>query len=102
MRKKNEKCIGYCGRIGLEKHLEDIIHLAKKFNGEILIAGEGPARKDYEELANKINANNVKFLGKIPHEELPKFYSKLDFLFFLLLLKHRDWLHWRQWHAEHL
>ncbi len=80
--KKNEKCIGYCGRIGLEKHLEDLIYLANKFNGEILIAGEGPARKNYEKLANEINANNVKFLGKIPHDELPKFYSGLDFLVF--------------------
>ncbi|PKP59870.1 MAG: hypothetical protein CVT88_04395 [Candidatus Altiarchaeales archaeon HGW-Altiarchaeales-1] len=78
---KNERCIGYCGRIGLEKHLEDLIYLAKNFDGEILIAGEGPAKKYYEKLANK-TSNNIKFLGKIPHEELPKFYSELDFLIF--------------------
>ncbi|MDI6730897.1 MAG: glycosyltransferase [Candidatus Altarchaeum sp.] len=79
--KKNEKCIGYCGRIGLEKHLEDLIYLADKFNGEILIAGEGPAKKYYNKLADKIS-NNIKFSGRIPHEELPKFYSSLDFLVF--------------------
>ncbi|NCN64713.1 MAG: glycosyltransferase family 4 protein [Candidatus Altiarchaeum hamiconexum] len=78
---KNKLCIGYCGRIGIEKHLEDLIFLAKKFDGEILIAGEGPAKKYYKQMANKIS-KNIKFLGRIPHEELPKFYSCLDFLVF--------------------
>lgn len=77
---KNERCIGYCGRIGYEKKIDDLINLAKKFSGEILIVGDGPAKKHYEKHTNKYN--NIKFLGKIRHDELPKFYSKIDFLIF--------------------
>lgn len=85
LKKEKERCIGYCGRIGYEKHLEDLIYLSEKFDGEILIAGEGPAKEYYEKLYKKLSkskSNRIKFLGKIPHEELPKFYSKLDFLIF--------------------
>jgi len=84
-KEKNKRCIGYCGRLGYEKKIEDLINLGKKFKGEILIGGEGPAKSDYEKMANNISDNTggcIKFPGKIPHNELPKFYSKLDFLIF--------------------
>ncbi len=72
----SKKVIGYCGRIGLEKNLDDLIKIAPFFDGEILIVGNGPAVDYYKNLARKFR--NVKFLDFLKREELPYFYSALD------------------------
>lgn len=77
---EDEKVIGFCGRFGYEKHLEDLIGIADKFNGTILIAGKGPAEEYYKSLAR--NKKNVKFLGFLSREELLEFYSSLDLFVF--------------------
>lgn len=66
--------IGYSGRISEEKNLEDVIGLAHRFNGTLVIAGEGRCREELERDA----PGNVKFLDFIPREELPAFMSSLD------------------------
>ncbi len=68
--------IGYCGRHGHEKHLEDLIRIADMLDGKILIAGDGPAHSRYQKMAK--GKDNVKFLGFLPRELLPNFYSSLD------------------------
>jgi len=84
IKKNEEKVIGYCGRLGFEKHIEDLIFLCEKFDGKILIGGEGPAKRYYENIAFKLKnkKGEIKFLGEISHEQMPEFYSKLDFLIF--------------------
>lgn len=72
--------IGYCGRIGYEKRIEDVINLAPKFNGTIIIAGGGPQDEYYKGLASR--HKNVNFLGFIPREKLSTFYSALDVFVF--------------------
>lgn len=72
------KIIGFAGRHSTEKHLEDLIALADDFDGTILIGGLGPCTKRYVELAQ--GKNNIKFLGFMPREELPAFYSTIDLL----------------------
>lgn len=85
-KKKNritaKKVIGFCGRIGYEKKIEDLINIASRFDGEILIAGCGPAEKFYRNLASNKKLKNVKFLGKLKREELSEFYSSLDLFVF--------------------
>jgi 1,2-diacylglycerol 3-alpha-glucosyltransferase len=75
-----EKVIGFCGRLGYEKHVEDLIAAADEFEGQVLIAGEGPAKKYYEKLSEK--KKNVKMLGFIPRHDLRQFYSALDVFVF--------------------
>lgn len=74
------RVIGFCGRLGYEKHLEDLINIADEFKGDIIIAGKGPAEKHYMKLAK--SKKNVKFLGFIEREKLPEFYSALDVFVF--------------------
>ncbi|MEA3254736.1 MAG: glycosyltransferase [Candidatus Altiarchaeota archaeon] len=77
---KADKIIGFCGRFGYEKHLEDLIELSDEFNGEILIAGKGPAEEYYREIAG--NKGNVKFLGFLNRTDILAFYSTLDLFIF--------------------
>lgn len=74
------KTIGFCGRLGYEKHIEDLINVADWFDGEILIAGKGPAEEHYRRLAK--HRRNVHFLGFLKREELREFYSSLDVFIF--------------------
>jgi len=75
-----ERTIGYCGRHGYEKNLEDLIRIADRFDGKILIAGDGPARPYYQKMAK--NKDNVKFLENLDRKLLPAFYSSLDVFVF--------------------
>jgi len=78
----NKRVIGFCGRIGYEKRIEDLINIASRFDGEILIVGCGPAKKYYQDLASKRKLKNIKFLGMLKREELSEFYSALDLFIF--------------------
>ena len=75
-----EKVIGFCGRLGFEKHVEDLIDAADGFDGTVLIAGSGPAEAHYRTLAS--GKRNVKMLGFLPREGLREFYSALDVFVF--------------------
>ncbi|MBN2014590.1 MAG: glycosyltransferase [Candidatus Altiarchaeota archaeon] len=77
---RDGKVIGFCGRFGYEKHLEDLIGIADKFEGQIIIAGKGPATRYYKKLAE--GKRNVKFIGFLSREEILKFYSSLDLFIF--------------------
>ena len=63
-----------------EKHLEDIIGIADRFDGEILLAGLGPALEHYKKLA--AGKKSVKFLGFLDRKDLLGFYSSLDLFVF--------------------
>ncbi|PTD93732.1 glycosyl transferase family 1 [archaeon SCG-AAA382B04] len=73
--------IGYSGRHSKEKNLIDLINVAEKLkDAEVLIAGDGPYKYEYEEMADGIE--NIHFLGFLDREELPSFYSSLDVFVF--------------------
>ena len=56
----------------------------------LLIAGEGPERPALEALAAKLNvADRVRFLGHVPHNELARIYSAVDFM--LLCSSREGW-----------
>jgi len=77
---KANRVIGFCGRFGYEKHLEDLIGIADDFDGDILIAGKGPAEEFYERMAQ--GKRNIKLLGFLDRKELPCLYSALDVFVF--------------------
>ncbi|MDD1777246.1 MAG: glycosyltransferase family 4 protein [Candidatus Helarchaeota archaeon] len=48
-------------------------------NMNFLIAGDGPERENLEREAYKLNMSSyLKFLGRIPHAEMPNLLSKVD------------------------
>jgi glycosyltransferase involved in cell wall biosynthesis len=44
----------------------------------LLIAGEGPSRADLERRAARVGAATVRFLGRVPDEDLPDLYRAAD------------------------
>ncbi len=72
------RIIGFAGRHSWEKRLEDLINFADEFDGTILIVGGGKQHEEYKKLAE--GKKNVRFLGFLPRNRLPEFYSCLDLL----------------------
>lgn len=74
----NFKRILFVGRLIADKGAQDLIiafkNIEQDFSGlELLIAGDGPFRKDLEKLAK---GSNVKFLGHLEYPEIAKVYEK--------------------------
>ncbi|WP_435125513.1 glycosyltransferase [Halobaculum sp. D14] len=75
--------VGYTGRHGFEKELPDIIPAvaAADTDATLVFGGDGPARDALEAAAAEHDVD-ARFLGFLPREDLPAFYSSLDaFLF---------------------
>ncbi|MFC7155350.1 glycosyltransferase [Halomarina halobia] len=69
--------LGYTGRHGQEKRLQDVIAAAEGLDIPVVFGGDGPARPMLERRAAESNAD-VRFLGFLDRDELPAFYSALD------------------------
>ncbi|NKE34388.1 glycosyltransferase family 4 protein [Natronococcus sp. JC468] len=69
--------LGYTGRHGPEKRLEEALDAVAGTDHTLVLAGDGPARENLEARAAETNAD-VRFLGFLEHAELPAFYSVLD------------------------
>ncbi|MEF8806739.1 glycosyltransferase [Natronomonas sp.] len=68
--------VGYTGRHGYEKRLDDLLAATDGLDITVAIGGDGPAREDLE--AQAADRDNVYFLGFLDREELSTFYSMLD------------------------
>lgn len=66
--------LGYSGRISMEKNLCELLDMAEKFDGKVVIVGEGPLK---DRLLDKA-PENVEFRDFLDRENLPKFYSDID------------------------
>lgn len=79
--KKDDFVILTVGRLALEKNVSFLINnhkrLVQKYpNCKLLIVGDGPDADTYKELALKNGiASSVIFTGKIPYDEIPKYYQ---------------------------
>jgi len=69
--------VGYTGRHGYEKRLSDLVDAAADLDATLVFGGDGPARDDLEARARR-RGIDARFLGFLPREELPAFYSALD------------------------
>lgn len=74
----------YVGRVAKEKNIEFLIENFKKVSKKIpkakmYIVGDGPDLKELIELAHKTKLDKkIVFVGKVPWEEVPKYYSLCD------------------------
>lgn len=79
--KSSEKVILFLGRVASEKSIDVIMDQMPSIfkdhpDYKFLIVGDGPSKKDLEEQAKKLNIeNNVIFTGKVPWNEVPKYYN---------------------------
>lgn len=63
----------YFGRLSPEKGLTDLLRAIKRLpQVRLQIAGEGPQRRELEELAARLALKNVEFLGRLGGKELEK------------------------------
>jgi len=73
--------VGYTGRHGYEKCLDELIDAAADLDVTLVFGGDGPARGDLEERADDRGVD-ARFLGFLDREELPAFYTALDLFAF--------------------
>ena len=73
--------LGYTGRHGEEKNLEEAVDAVAETEMTLVLGGDGPAREALEERASAVDAD-VRFLDFLEREELPAFYSSLDVFVF--------------------
>lgn len=79
-RKAEKNLVLWVGRLGKEKSLDILLKafsLVQKALPQVklVIVGDGPERKNLEELAKKLSLN-TEFTGYIPREKLPEYYSR--------------------------
>jgi glycosyltransferase involved in cell wall biosynthesis len=83
-----ENLIGYVGGLGKRKNVFSLIiafHkvIRKGVNGKLLIGGVGSEEQNLRKLVEKLGIKRrVEFLGFIPEEKLPVFYSMLKVFVF--------------------
>jgi len=78
---KNKKVILFSGKLTPQKGVFYLIKAAKNIKGDIYIIGDGPEKKNLEDLVYKWKLNNVHFLGYMgdeKKEELEEFYYRAD------------------------
>lgn len=75
----NQKIALFTGRLITEKGVEYLVKAAKKINGQVVIAGDGPQRKHLEELVGKLDLTNVTILPFLKkYEEFVDIYYASD------------------------
>ena len=78
---KDKKVILFLGRVAEEKSIDVLMDsmpdIFKDYpNAVFVIVGDGPGKKSLEEQASKLNiADKVIFTGKVPWNEVPKYYN---------------------------
>lgn len=81
---KSSNKVIHVGRLGFEKNVDVIVKAFAEIVKEIpkaklVIAGDGPARKEVEKLANELGvAKRVQFLGTVKREKLAPIYGGGD------------------------
>lgn len=82
--KKNigsQKSIGLITRLYSDKGIDYFIQAFQKISQKhpnliALIIGEGPEKEKYQQLAKNLP---IRFLGKVPHHEIPLFLNSIDY-----------------------
>ena len=79
----------YCGTVGLAQGVRTLLEAARDLEREgadleVLIVGDGAERADLEELARTWELRNVRFTGRVRHEEVPLVIQSADVAVMLL------------------
>ncbi|MCL4359996.1 glycosyltransferase family 4 protein [Patescibacteria group bacterium] len=75
----NKKIALFTGRIVTEKGVEYLVKAARKIEGEVVIAGDGPQRKHLEDLISTMKLTNVRILPFVhKYEEFLDLYYLAD------------------------
>ncbi|MFP5225097.1 MAG: glycosyltransferase family 4 protein [Actinomycetota bacterium] len=73
--------VGFVGRLVEEKGILELIEslapLRRRMPLSLLVVGDGPLRAHAEDAAHRANITH-RFLGAIPHEEVPEWYPAMD------------------------
>ncbi len=69
----------YVGRLEEHKSVHELINLSKETNFPLHIIGSGPLENKLKNLARRIKAEKVEFLGKVPRKELIRQYQECSF-----------------------
>ncbi len=78
---RNKKVVLFSGKLTPQKGVYYLIKAANDIKGDIYIIGDGPERKNLEDLVYKLHLQNVHFLGYMGDEkrkELEEFYYRAD------------------------
>jgi len=78
---KKRKVVLFVGKLTPQKGIYYLVKAAKKIKGHIYIIGEGPEKRNLENLKYKEHLKNVHFLGYIEKEEereIKEFYYRAD------------------------
>ena len=73
----DEVLIGNIGRFTKQKNQEFLIRLAKLPNFRLILVGDGPLKKFYQQLAKKLNVKII-FLHHVNERILQNFYNAID------------------------
>lgn len=78
---KDKKVVLFTGKLTPQKGVSYLVKAAKDIKGDVYIIGDGPEKKNLEDLVYKMNLNNVHLLGYMgdeKREELDEFYYRAD------------------------
>jgi len=81
-----KKIILFVGRLSKEKDLPTLLQALQKVkhdfpNFVLLVLGDGDQRQNWQALAKEMGlSNEVKFLGKVDHEDLVNYYPAAEFV----------------------
>lgn len=78
---KNKKVVLFTGKLTPQKGVRYLIKAAKDIKGDVYIIGDGPERKNLEDLIYKLKLNNVHLLGYMGDDKkryLKEFYYRAD------------------------
>ncbi|MDP3987379.1 MAG: glycosyltransferase family 4 protein [Nanoarchaeota archaeon] len=69
----------FVGRLEEHKRIHEIIRLSKEVDCPLVLVGSGPLEKRLKNYAKRIDADKVRFSGKVSREELIKSYQECSF-----------------------
>src|SRR6185437_328225 len=73
----------YLGRLSPEKGVSDLVSaMAQLPHVQLVIAGEGPQRRDLERVASSSGLRNITFAGQLSGEELQRLIATSQFTVF--------------------
>ena len=81
---KKDFCIIFVGRMAKEKNVDLLLSAQQKINEKdknvkLIMVGDGPNLDEYKETCKKLGIEkNVIFAGKVPWEDVPKYYRLAD------------------------